>query len=146
MILVIHQRWFQPPDQETGKLALRPGTTATAGVPMLHYCESSVVVQDLPRYHRPQQRLDFSMDSIGLGEISEELKQVLSASDESSFLELLEKNLSAESHEVRRATIDALYDLLTDPTANVQQRRVRWLSLPALSCKPCPFVEVWEPN
>jgi hypothetical protein len=28
----------------------------------------------------------------------------------------------------------------------VQQRRVRWLSLPALSCKPCPFVEVWEPN
>jgi uncharacterized protein (DUF2336 family) len=86
------------------------------------------------------------MDSIGLGEISEELKQVLSASDESSFLELLEKNLSAESHEVRRATIDALYDLLTDPTANVQQRRVRWLSLPALSCKPCPFVEVWEPN
>jgi hypothetical protein len=79
-----------------------------------------------------QHRLDSSMASLGLGDISEALKQVLSASDESSFLQLLEKNLSADSHDVRRATIDTLYDLLTDPTAeDLQSRRVRRLCSPS---------------
>lgn len=93
-----------------------------------------------------QHRLDSSMASLGLGDISEALKQILSASDESSFLQLLEKNLSADSHDVRRATIDTLYDLLTDPTAeDLQSRRVRRLGSPSsflvpIRCSvPVPF-------
>ncbi|RSH93442.1 hypothetical protein EHS25_007798 [Saitozyma podzolica] len=77
------------------------------------------------------------MASLGLGDISEALKQVLSASDESSFLQLLEKNLSADSQDVRRATIDTLYDLLTDPTAeDLQSRRTFVLSDTSLTLLP----------